>query len=113
MIFLVACQTSTIDPAELAGRWKIYRANYAGKDVSKSSDPFFWNGMEFEADGTYRQFGHETYRDTGTYVLEADRIHIYTNGDTLWGTIRHQGDSLWLSFPMEENQHLKIDLYRL
>jgi len=114
MLGFMACQSPpVVDAKELAGRWKVYDVRYAGKDISKSSDPGFKNGMNFDAAGGYTQFGHPSYQDTGTYRLEADRIYLYARQDTLWGRIDLVDDTLALYFPIQEEQLLKMKLYRM
>lgn len=108
---LTACNTT--DNSAFVGRWKLYQVRYAGKDISKSSDPGFKNGIAFGKDGAYLQFGNEGYRDTGTYRLEAERIFIYAQQDTLWGTYDLSGDTLQMRFPLQGEESLDLALYRL
>lgn len=108
---VLACQTT--DNSALVGEWKLYAVKYAGKDISKSSDPHFENGISFGKEGQYLQFGNAVYRDTGTYRLEGERLYIYAQQDTLWGTYDLSGDTLELHFPLGGNQFLDMALYRL
>lgn len=107
---LTACTT---DNSAFVGRWKLYKVRYAGKDISKSSDPGFKNGIAFGEDWSYLQFGNPGYRDTGTYYLEEDHIFIYAQQDTLWGTYDLKGDTLQMRFPLQGEQSLDMALYRI
>lgn len=107
-----ACTTPT-DNSALVGEWKLYMVKYAGKDISKSSDPSFENGISFGKEGQYLQFGNAVYRDTGTYRLEGKHLYIYAQQDTLQGTYDLSGDTLELHFPLESHQTLDMALYRL
>ena len=54
---LTACNQQQVKESDaIVGRWKIYKTNIGGKDISKSSDPTFENGIEFKKDGTFYRF---------------------------------------------------------
>lgn len=97
------------------GRWKIDKVAFAGKDISKSSDPHNRNGMAFYADGSYAQFGYNSFQDTGTYTLKRGVLHLQSQQkDTeLWGNLNISNDTLYLRFIMEGSAELTMQLYRL
>lgn len=110
---LFACGSD--QASALEGSWKIYKVNYGGKDISKSSDPTNENGFWFDGSNNYRRFGNEAHRDTGTYILEEGWLSFKSQQDSLEvrAIVNLEQDSIQLFFPMHNDDTLKMRLYKM
>ncbi len=114
--FWMACQSKEqLDREKLAGNWKIDKVSFGGKDISKSSDPTQENGFWFDTENGYRRFGNAAHRDTGRYVLDGQWLSFTSQQDSVPvnAAFRFVQDSLQLVFPMEEDDTLKMRLYKM
>jgi hypothetical protein len=116
IMVLTACGSDEPAANQLEGNWKIYQVSYGGKDISKSSDPTNENGFWFDGNTNYRRFGNPGHRDTGAYKLDGDWLTFKSQQDSMeisalvdW----EQQDTLKLLFSLENNDTLKMSLYKM
>ena len=123
-LFLVLCfiffacdsqQRKELDT--IIGKWKIYKTKVGARDISKSADPTNENGLEFRENGTFHSFGNPGHLDEGVYSLQEGGILILESSKNKHAVskarVEIRGDSLDLSFQVNENQALNISLYKM
>ncbi len=113
-----ACDTQlSKQSGAIVGKWKIYKTKAGLRDISKSADPTNENGLEFREDGTFLSFGNPGHRDEGVYSLLEGGILILESSKNKHAvskaTVEIRGDSLDLSFQLNEDQPLNISLYKM
>ena len=115
---LSACNIQQVkEPDSITGKWKIYKTNIGGRDISKSSDPTNENGIEFRADGTFYSFGNPGHRDEGVYYMEEEGVltfeSIKKKNVISKALVEINEDSLQLSFQLNQGKLLNISLYKM
>jgi hypothetical protein len=118
LIMIFSCNGSTSENnSKIVGKWKIYKTNSGGKDISKSSDPGNKNGLEFREDGSYHGFGNPGHQDEGLFSLrDKGKTLEMKNPDHNSSSIANieiQQDSLRLTFDIGNKKKLNIYLYRM
>lgn len=115
LTMFIACNNNGTVTHKIVGKWKIYQTKIDQRDISKSSDPTYENGLEFKENGVYISFGNPGHHDQGTYKIDDKKLVLKSEQgqNSTNATINLTNDSLQLDIALDSLRTLYMGLYRI
>ena len=111
LLFSFSCDRS-IDSCKQSfiGKWKIFKVNYGGKDISKSSDLKNVNSFHFNESGNYAVKGTAAMEESGHVEwIHCSRICLKNEkGGNVFVDFNISDDTLTLDFEMQPKLHMEL-----